>query len=50
MFWCGEAVTKEEKSKQIWEYLMKNDPLITVWSRVSKLGGVNIPILDALLA
>ena len=24
------------KSKQIWEYLMKNDPLITVWSRVCK--------------
>ena len=31
----GEAVIQtEEKSRQIWEYLMKNDPLITVWSRV----------------
>ena len=32
---CGEAVIQtEEKSRQIWEYLMKNDPLITVWTRV----------------
>ena len=28
------SYTNRGKSKQIWEYLMKNDPLITVWSRV----------------